>query len=744
MHLKHGSVLQGGKYRIVKVLGAGSFGVTYLAKTKVTGNFGAIETSVAIKEFFSSELNTRLADGSVREMSGNSLASKYLKKFAEEADKISLLKEHPGIVKVLETFSENNTCYYVMEYKDGGSLREYVDGNGGVPESEAIEMIRKIGDALSYMHSRKMLHLDLKPGNVMMDSDGSLCLIDFGLSRHFENEESESTTGIGLGTVGYAPIEQAGYNSSDVRKDIPVTIDIYALGATFYKILTGKTPPPSYELLQSFPSAALEAKGVSAKTIETIKKAMSPIPSFRPQTVAEFLLMLDKDYKPSVPSVAEEEKTEIFLDQEPSQEPETINENSCEGDQTQVQHNEEKPQKKPRRWLWWLLAVVLLVGVGVFAVMSSMSGDETAVASTAERAVPQHEIDKAAYDSLMTEVSSITLDDLESCNMAIKLYGEALVYEEKYVATEYRSMFSEGASEKILIAGIAAEKFEAEAEAQKAKAELERMLYEADLKVYNGKMDDADKIAGQQKYDDAMKLYQQSASEASYINGVLRVKGVEYPMVYVSGGDFEMGSSSGDSDEKPVHTVSLDGYSIGKYEVTQELWEAVMGSNLSEFKGLRRPVENVSWNDCDEFIRKLNSMTGQQFRLPTEAEWEYAARGGKNRNTFTYSGSNTVGTVAWYFDNSGSQTHEVGGKSPNSLGIYDMSGNVYEWCYDAYSSDYYSKSPTNNPKNEGSAGSRRVVRGGSWYNIANFCRVSFRDNFPPDGRISLNGFRLCL
>lgn len=383
MHLKHGAVLQGGKYRIVKVLGAGSFGVTYLAKTKVVGNFGAIETSVAIKEFFASELNTRLADGSVREMSGNSLASKYMKKFAEEADKISLLKEHPGIVKVLETFSENNTCYYVMEYKDGGSLREYVDGNGGVPESEAIEMIRKIGDALSYMHSRKMLHLDLKPGNVMMDSDGSLCLIDFGLSRHFENEESESTTGIGLGTVGYAPIEQAGYNSADARKDLPVTLDVYALGATLYKMLTGKTPPPSYELLQSFPSAALEAKGVSAKTIEAIKKAMSPIPSFRPQTVAEFLLMLDKDYKPSVPSVAEEEKTEIFLDPEPSQDPETINEDSHEGDKTQVQHKEEKPKKKYRRWLWWLLAAVILVGVGVFAVMSSKSEGKATVASAA-------------------------------------------------------------------------------------------------------------------------------------------------------------------------------------------------------------------------------------------------------------------------------------------------------------------------------------------------------------------------
>ena len=462
MHLKHGAVLQGGKYRIVKVLGAGSFGVTYLAKTKVTGNFGAIETSVAIKEFFSSELNTRLADGSVREMSGNSLASKYLKKFAEEADKISLLKEHPGIVKVLETFSENNTCYYVMEYKDGGSLREYVDVNGGVPESEAIEMIRKIGDSLSYMHSRKMLHLDLKPGNVMMDSDGSLCLIDFGLSRHFENEESESTTGIGLGTVGYAPIEQAGYNSSDVRKDIPVTIDIYALGATFYKILTGKTPPPSYELLQSFPSAALEAKGISAKTIEAIKKAMSPIPSFRPQTVAEFLLMLDKDYKPSVPSVAEEEKTEIFLDPEPSQEPETINEDSCEGDQTQVQHNEEKPQKKPRRWLWWLLAAVMHAVARVVALMSSKSGGEAAEHrvrehvlekakleaknSKAEQERKQYEADRKDYNSKISEADGKSRSDEKSLKEAKQLYEEAAKYETNYKGTEYASFFVKGAA----------------------------------------------------------------------------------------------------------------------------------------------------------------------------------------------------------------------------------------------------------------------------------------------------------
>lgn len=166
-----------------------------------------------------------------------------------------------------------------------------------------------------------------------------------------------------------------------------------------------------------------------------------------------------------------------------------------------------------------------------------------------------------------------------------------------------------------------------------------------------------------------------------------------------------------------------------------------MGSNPSYYKGPRKPVENVSWNDCDHFIRKLNSMTGQNFRLPTEAEWEYAARGGRNQNSYTYSGSNTVGAVAWYYDNSSDQTHEVGGKSPNSLGIHDMSGNVWEWCYDWYGS--YLSGSRSNPKGP-SSGSYRVLRGGGWRSVARCCRVSIRDINTPVGRYSGGGFRLCL
>ena len=229
-------------------------------------------------------------------------------------------------------------------------------------------------------------------------------------------------------------------------------------------------------------------------------------------------------------------------------------------------------------------------------------------------------------------------------------------------------------------------------------------------------------------------------------NQFISVKGVSFEMVAVKGGTFTMGGTSeqgGDcySDEKPTHSVTLSDYYIGKFEVTQELWQAVMGNNPSYFKGNNLPVEKLSWNDVQEFITKLNQKTGANFRLPTEAEWEYAARGGNKSRGYKYSGSNNIGDVAWYTNNSGSKTHQVGTKAPNELGIYDMSGNVYEWCQDLYGS--YSSSSQNNPTGL-SSGSSRVLRGGSCYNDASCCRVSYRVRLNPDLGNSRQGFRLVL
>ena len=210
-------------------------------------------------------------------------------------------------------------------------------------------------------------------------------------------------------------------------------------------------------------------------------------------------------------------------------------------------------------------------------------------------------------------------------------------------------------------------------------------------------------------------------------------------MVYVEGGSFQMGSKKS-KDEKPIHTVTVSSFFMDKTEVTQAQYKKVMGKNPSHFSGNDdRPVENVSWHDANEYANKVGK------RLPTEAEWEYAARGGVKTNSgssqTSYAGSNDLNSVAWYGDNSGSKTHPVAQKQANALGLYDMSGNVWEWCSDWYSDSYYSESPQNDPQGPNS-GSSRVLRGGSWNNNDTNCRVANRNRNNPDNRNNNNGFRL--
>ena len=223
------------------------------------------------------------------------------------------------------------------------------------------------------------------------------------------------------------------------------------------------------------------------------------------------------------------------------------------------------------------------------------------------------------------------------------------------------------------------------------------------------------------------------------------VEGVAFTMMPVEGGTFMMGATADQTDaysaEKPAHQVTLGSYYIGQTEVTQELWEAVMGSNPSNWKGDRLPVEQVSWNDCQTFIAKLNELTGEKFRLPTEAEWEFAARGGNKSMHYQYSGSNDIDEVAWYSSNSDNKTHSVASKHPNELGIYDMSGNVWEWCQDWYGG--YSSEAQTNPTGP-TSGSYRVDRGGSWSNNAAGCRAATRLSGTPTFTGLTLGLRLAL
>lgn len=294
-----GTILHGEAYdyKIMDVLGQGTFGITYKAKVEMKGALGRLDSNmyVAVKEFFMKEVNGRenssVTSGST---SNGGLFYYYRDKFEREARNLSTLS-HPNIVKVLEAFHANGTTYYSMEYIDGISLDKKIaqSPQGRMPLTEAIETLKQIGAAIAFMHSRNMLHLDVKPGNVMMRKDGTAVLIDFGLSKQYTSDgEPESSTKVGAGTPGYAPIEQASYHEG---KGFPTMMDVYALGGTLFKMLTGQRPPEASEILnEGFPTDSLRQLFIPGNIVNSISKAMAPLKKDRWQTVDEFVKHLDE------------------------------------------------------------------------------------------------------------------------------------------------------------------------------------------------------------------------------------------------------------------------------------------------------------------------------------------------------------------------------------------------------------------------------------------------------------------
>ena len=547
-HLQPNTTLQGGKYRIEKLLGQGGFGNTYVGYDTI------FDDHIAIKEFFMrgvTERDDTTCAVSVSNKENVPQFEEQREKFKKEARRLRKLKnEH--IVKVHDLFEENGTAYYVMDYIEGENLAERMRRTGKpFSEAEVRKMIPQVLDALKEVHQNEIWHLDIKPGNIMLDKNGGVYLIDFGASKQIRANGSITTSTALCYTPGYAPNEQIGQ-----MYDLfgPWT-DIYALGATIYGLLTNKKPPMPIKIEEDEEDAFAFPNSISSEMRRIIIWMMNPQRKKRPQNVDEIIDSLSSD------------KVQIAY-----KEPTTI----------------------------------------------TPGNDEGAVIITPEK-----------------------------------------------------------------------------------------------IDVPNGQLNPV-------------------------------IQNLINNMVRIEGGTFMMGATSeqvgdADGDEKPVHQVTLSSFSIGRYEVTQEEWEAVMGCNSSMFKGAKQPVESVSWDDCQEFIRKLNVMTGKSFRLPTEAEWEFAARGGNSSGGHKFAGSNEVNSVAWSITNSSRQTHDVGTKQPNELGLYDMSGNVWEWCSDWYGS--YSSTSLINPKGP-SSGSSRVQRGGSWINDAGYCRVSPRNYNTPSNKGSNIGFRL--
>ena len=351
--LATGTVLSGTVYTYVieRVLGQGAFGITYLASTNIKGPLGEVTVPVAVKEFFAKDLDSRGEDGTVSSRTNEGVAFKYAKAFRRESENLSKMK-HPGIVKVLEAFEAKGTYYYSMEYLPGGSLDDKVKG-AGMSEEEALPMIKRIGEAISFMHGRKMMHLDLKSKNIMRKGDGSPVVIDFGLSKQYDdNGEPESSTTIGMGTPGYAPIEQSTQTASG---EFQPTLDIYALGATLYKMLTGTTPPSATLILNKKASLipALQSKDVSPGTISAIRQAMFPLMDDRPQTVPAFLSMLGR-------SPAGETGMDDQTD-------DTLKKGTTK--KSPVPPPDQSKEKKPKTWLWALLAGIAVLALALAVIL---------------------------------------------------------------------------------------------------------------------------------------------------------------------------------------------------------------------------------------------------------------------------------------------------------------------------------------------------------------------------------------
>ena len=612
--LHPGDNLQGGKYRIEKVLGQGGFGITYLAIQ------GGLERTVAIKEVFMREACCRASDsrGVTLGTEGNrETVDRYRQKFLKEARSIARLN-HPHIVRIIDVFEENGTAYYVMEYVAGGSLSDRVGRQGALSESEATRYIRQVADALTYIHTQRMTHLDVKPANIMLTDKDEVVLIDFGLAKQYDSATGHQTSSTPVGiSEGYAPLEQ--YMQGGVGEFSPET-DVYALGATYYKLLTGQTPPSASSVNEDgLPLEPLKSRGVTPQVITAITHAMEGRRRDRPKTVAEFLAEFD-----GVAGQAANPKPRTDTSHEAS--------GSGDGDTTLKKKIPAPQPKSPARPVVSrktmmvaaaVLAAVLVVGGIVVAISQAWPSGETATETQ----------DKPAFVA-----KKITKD-----------------------------------------------------------------------------------------------------SEMFFVGDV------NFTMRYIEGGSFDMGATAemdtvgfSLAEEKPVHKVYVESFAIGVFEVTQELWQAVMGTNPSSTKSAYCPVESVSWNDCQEFIQKLNAITGKQFRLPTEAEWEYAARGGKYAKGYRYSGSNNLGEVGSFYHGS---WPAWASRKPNELGLYDMSGSVNELCSD-YMGDYSAEEQVC-PVGP-AAGSERVMRGGSFGDDPINCRISARFGIAPDKRASNVGLRLAL
>ena len=637
-----------GRYEVLAKLGRGGMGVVYRCFDKTGG------VEVALKAL-------------PPELSQNDIEMEDIR----ENFRLVYRLHHPNIANcnTLEKDDSNGNYYLVMECVEGEDLRRWIRRKrreGDLTLEMVLPIIRQVASALDYAHKQKIVHRDIKPGNIMLDAEGNVKVLDFGLAAQIHSSMTHvSMTYQGTsGTAPYmAPEQWRGRHQG-------AAADQYALAVMTYEMLAGYLPFESTDaavLQQAVLTQDPEPIAFLPKHAQAaIERAMSKDPAHRFASCSDFVDALDGKAAPDVLVAAVVPGVPTTPVAPASSRGEYVTPSSAP-----AEPRRQDAGKRKKRMLFGLFAGVLLV----FLVISAFVMNEY-VRTFRRIASSESEDDRSEEPFVRTPEPEQTVDLSDDTEPWIR----------EQVSEPTASPFG-GTEQRVQIPP-------------------------------------GDKT-------------------------IVLPGNVKLELVKVEADSFVMSTNDGENlgDEVPHRAILTKDFYIGRTEVTQAQWRGVMGSNPSNFKGNDLPVEKVTWNEAMEFCGKLNSTgkapNGWKFSLPTETQWEFAARGGNKSKGYKYSGSDDVGEVAWYHDNSGSKTHPVAQKKANELGLYDMSGNVLEWCLDDWNGDS-SKLTTEFTRGNDQWYSSRVLRGGGWFYGAGSCRSGYRFHHDPGDRIIWLGFRVAL
>ena len=672
--LPSGTLLKNGTYRVEKILGQGGFGITYLSTHVSLGK------NVVIKEFFLQGYSVRNHDSTiaVQSLADNEYNS-YKERFLDEARMLAKFEGNRNIVGVTDHFEEKNTAYFVMPLLKGYNLGQIIKAapNERIQEKDALDILNQLSNALIDIHAQGVLHRDIKPENIIITDKGTAVLIDFGAAREFIRQEASKHSV--LLTPGFAPIEQY-----DLHAQRGAYTDIYAVGATLYKALTGKNPPasPARSIEQMIEPKALNPL-ISEKMNAVILKAMALRPQERFQSIEAMLGALKGNPGAEIIVTKVAEDSTVFVP--PVAPPE-------EKPPIRVESKQKKTPPVPN-----------------------------------ERQVEQDSKLRQRGDSLFRSGR----------------FSEAAVF--------YKQML--GANP----ADVYARRQLAECELKlKPKTQPKRSFKWVKWLVFLLILGIGGAVALKEAPNWLKKL---NKEDSNVINAP--------EMILVNGGFFQMGvpyyDNGADDDEKPKHSVNLNDFYIGKKEISVKQYRTFCTETGTLMPPVptngwveTNPIVNVSRKDALKYCEWLSQKTGGKYRLPTEAEWEYAARGGTKSKGKVYSGSDNMDDVAWHSRNAGGTTKSSGSKKANELAIWDMSGNVWEWVADMYDENFYKYSPKDNPmcvKAKEKPGSKNrnigvimpalgILRGGSFRSYQHDLRITDRLYFDETKGKSDFGFRV--